>query len=306
MALAVLSIDLEARLAKLDEGMTRAQRLVERSGAQMERAFVGAAKAATSLVAIVGGVGFGALARSVLNGVDALNDFADATGTSVENASALEDIAARTGTSMDSAAGAVVRFNKELAETAKKDSEAARIFEKLGLNAAELRALDPAEALLKTAQALQGVASDGDKARLVQQLFGKSVREVAPFLKDLAEAGALNATVTSEQAKAAEDFNKAIFSLQKDIFDLARGAMQPLLEALTQVGGAFKSADQYADELTGSAAALAVPIQALTVLGANVAFVFKGVGTEIGAISAQAAALLRGDMAAVRDRKSVV
>lgn len=242
MTLATLSIDLEARLAKLDEGMTRAQRLVERSGAQMERAFVGATRAATGLITIVGGVGFGALARSVLNGVDALNDFADATGTSVENASALEDIARRTGTSVDTAAGSLVKFNSQLAESAKKESDAARIFQKLGLNAAELRKLDPAEALLRTAQALQGFADDGDKARIVQELFGKSVREVAPFLKDLAEAGRLNATVTTDQAKAAEDFNKAIFSLQKDITDLARSMLSDAIPALQAYVREYKAA----------------------------------------------------------------
>lgn len=245
MALATLSIDLEARLAKLDEGMTRAQRLIERSGAQMERAFSNATKAATSLVAVVGGVGFTALARSIINGVDALNDFADATGTSVENASALEDIAVRTGTSVDTAASALVKFNSQLSESAKKESEAARIFQRLGLNAAELRKLDPAEALLRTAQALQGFADDGDKARLIQELFGKSVREVAPFLKDLADAGQLNAKVTSEQAKAAEDLNKAIFSLQKDFSDLGRGILSdviPVVQRLVREFNAGKEA----------------------------------------------------------------
>ena len=56
----------------------------------------------------------------------------------------------------------------------------------IGLNAQELRRIDPAEALQRVAVALNRYSDDGNKARIVQELFGKSVRE-APFMKDLAE-----------------------------------------------------------------------------------------------------------------------
>lgn len=291
MALATLSIDLEARLAKLDEGMTRATRIVEKSGAQMNAAFAKASKAASAFIGLLGGASLGAYAASVIRGVDALNDFADATGTTVENASALEDIALRTGTSFEAAEGSLLRFNQALADAAKKDSDAARVFEQLGLNADELRRLDPAEALLRTAQALEGFAADGDRARAVQELFGKSVREVAPFLKDLAEAGQLNATVTTEQAAAAETYAKRTAELQKNVIDLTRTAVGPFLEASAAMAAALKGADVDFEALSGTAQALAVPMQALVVLGANVAFVFRGVGTEIGVLAAQAQVL---------------
>ena len=58
----------------------------------------------------------------------------------------------------------------------------------IGLNAQELRRIDPAEALQRVAVALNRYSDDGNKARIVQELFGKSVREVAPFMKDPAEA----------------------------------------------------------------------------------------------------------------------
>ena len=54
--------------------------------------------------------------------------------------------------------------------------------------------------------ALAGFADDGNKARLTQELFGKSLAEVAPLLKDLSTQGTLNAKVTKEQADAAEQF----------------------------------------------------------------------------------------------------
>ena len=172
-----------------------------------------------------------AWAKNITNGVDALNDLSDATGSSIENLSALEDIAARTGTSMDSVGAAMTKFNM-LLKDAKPGSDAEAALKALNLNIKELQSLDPAEALRQTATALAGFADDGNKARLVQELFGKSVKQVAPFLKDLAEKGALVATVTTDQAKAAEAFNKEIFSLQKNVTDLGRSLAGPLVEGI--------------------------------------------------------------------------
>lgn len=242
MAIARLSIDLEARLANLQAGLDKAGLLAERNAQRMQNAFSGASKA---LVA-AGGAMAAAFSVSVitqwvnrtLEGIDALNDLADATGASVENLSALEDIALRTGNSVESASDAVVKMNKALAD-AKPGSDQAAAFEALGLSVAELKRLDPVEAFQKLAIALQGFESDANKARLVQELFGKSLREMAPLLKDVAEAGTLNATVTKEQAQAAESLRKEWAALEKNALDLSRTIAGPLIGAMNNL---FKAA----------------------------------------------------------------
>lgn len=193
---------------------------------------------ALSVTGVLGGLGASlsagaafAWAKSITDGVDALNDLSDATGASIENISALEDVAVRTGTSMDSVGAALTKFNLVLKD-AKPGSDAEAAMKALNLNIKELQSLDPAEALRQTAVALSGFADDGNKARLVHELFGKFVKQVAPFLKDLAEKGALVATVTTDQAKAAEAFNKEIFSLQKNVTDLGRSLAGPLVEGI--------------------------------------------------------------------------
>lgn len=236
--LATLSINLEARLAELQTGFDKAARAAEKNAATIEARYNKLASAAAAVGAAIGGAfSAGALVqffRTTVNGIDALNDLADATGASIENLSALEDIAARTGTSLDSVGSALVKFNQQLSQ-AKPGSETVETLRLLGLNAEELRRLDPAEALRRTAVALASFADDGNKARLVQELFGKSVREVAPLLKDLAEAGQLNATVTTQQAKEAERFNQQLQSLGKEATDVARDLSGPLVEALNRV-----------------------------------------------------------------------
>lgn len=202
---------------------------------------------ALSVDSILGGLGVTlsagaafAWAKNVANGIDALNDLKDATGASVENLSALEDVAARTGTSFDTVGTSLTKFNSMLKD-AKPGSDAEAALRALNLNIKELQQLDPAEALRQTAVALAGFADDGNKARLVQELFGKSVREVAPFLKDLAEQGRLAGTVTTQQAEAAEAFNKQLFNLQKNILDLSRYLAGDLITSLNAAGAAMRT-----------------------------------------------------------------
>lgn len=235
MALATLSIDLEAKLAKMEQGFDRASRLSEKFALEQERRFNAIKGAATGIGAAIAGA-FTAtqlvqMTRATIDSLDALNDLKDATGASIENLSALEDIAARTGTSFEAVSSTLVKFNKVLGD-AKPGSEAANILKLIGLSAEELRRQDPAEALRLTAVALSQFADDVNKARVVQELFGKSIQEAAPFLKDLAEQGALNAKVTTEQAQAAEDFNKQLFNLQKNMADTGRSIVSDLLPAL--------------------------------------------------------------------------
>ena len=206
-----------------------------------------ALKASSAGISRIGGVVAGGLAvvglsvaglldkfKTVLDGVDRLNDLKDATGASIENLSALEDVAARTGTSMDTVSTAVIKFNKVLLE-AKPGSEMSKTLEAIGLNAQKLQALDPAEGLLKVAVALQGFANDGNKARFVQELFGKSIKEVAPLLKDLAEKGELVATVTTDQAERAERLTHALNSLGKSSQDAGRAILDGLAPSMAKL-----------------------------------------------------------------------
>lgn len=256
MALATLSIDLEARLAKFEAGMDKAARLAERNA---EAARASWARAASGIAGVAGGIA-GAFAgfsivdvvRSNIDALDQLNDVADATGASIENISALEDVARRTGTGIDTVSSALIKFNRELAD-AKADSPTALALEQIGLNAEELRRLDPAEALLKTAQALAIYEDDGDKARRVQELFGKSVKEIAPYLKDLAEQGQLNAKVTSAQAAEAERFNKSLYEFQARLGEGARALTSLMLPALnrfaTDITNALQAYGNFKDAL---------------------------------------------------------
>lgn len=236
--------------------------------------------------------------KSLADDLDALNDSADAVGDTVEALSALENVARRNGGNLDLVTSSLVKLNQQLSDT-KADNPASRALRAIGLDAAALRASSPSEALRQIAVALQGYEDNANKARLVQELFGKSVREVAPFLKDLADAGELNATVTSEQAAAAERFNKQLAATSTQVGNVARQIAGELLDSFQRITGGIDSSDASAAKFSGTARALAVPLEAVAVLGANVAFTLRGVGREIGGIAAQAASLATGNFRGV-------
>lgn len=236
MADAKIVLSAEDRASRVLKGLRGEMHSLQTSTVALRGALGAVGGAFAGAFSIAGILG---LTKSVVNGLDKLNDLADATGATVENLSALEDIAVRTGTSVDTLGDAIVKMNKALAD-AKPGSDQAAAFDALGLSIKELKALDPAEAFQKIAIALQGFASDGNKARLVQELFGRSLREVAPLLKEVSEAGALAGKVTKEQTDEAEKLKKEFAALEKNAIDLSRTIAGPMVTALNETIEAFR------------------------------------------------------------------
>lgn len=192
-----------------------------------------------SQLALVGGAatigGFMALVKGANDAIDALNDVVDATGSTIENVSALERVSRLYGHQTELSTTLLMKFNKELTGTIKPGSEAESVLKQLGLSAAELRRIDPAEALQRTAIALEQFANNGDRARATEILFGKATREGAAYLKDLAESGALVATVTTQQAEEAEKFNRELLKLKASGNALAQTLAMELVPALNNM-----------------------------------------------------------------------
>lgn len=191
-------------------------------------------------------VGMVALVRQSAEAIDKFNDLKDATGASIENISALDRIARETGSTYEVAASALVKFNKVLTEGGDEGSKAAAVLKALGLNVNELKAMDPAEAMRQTAVALSRWADDGNKARAVQILFGKSVQEVAPFLADLAKKTELTGQVSTQAADDMEKFNQAMARAKANAEDLWRALAMKVIPVINQVFDDFKTFGQKA------------------------------------------------------------
>lgn len=188
--------------------------------------------------------GLAAITKAQADAVDAYNDLKDATGASIENISALDEVGRRSGATFETVSSSLVKFNAALGEASDPQKGAGAVFKALGLDVQRLKQLDPAEAMRQTAQALSGFADDGNKARAVQELFGKSVREVAPLLKDLSEQSKLVAKVTTEEAEAAEKFNKQLFAMQASLNDIGRTLAMPVIQGFNNLVAGIKDANK--------------------------------------------------------------
>lgn len=231
-----------------------------------------------------------------VHAVNAFNDLRDATGASIENISALDRIARQTGGDFSTVSTTLVKFNQALTKTGDGSDDSVRVFKALGLSLEDLKKADPAEALLKTAIAFQGFAKDGEAARASQILFAKSIQEVAPFLKNLAEAGELVATTTTEAAEQAEVFNKQLLHMQATTTDAGRSIAMGVVPTMSQLADEFLGLKESGGAVPVAIDAIKITLQTLAVVGANTVFVFKAMGNEIGGIAAQLASLATGDI----------
>ena len=149
-------------------------RRVEKLGFNLDT-LKGTALGALGALAIpVSAAGLISMLNSTRDVVDGFNDLSDATGSSIEKISALDRLARETGGNFDQVSATLLKFNQVLKD-ADPDNGAGAVFKALNLEIEELKRLDPVDALRATAVALQGFADDGNKARAVQELFGKSV-----------------------------------------------------------------------------------------------------------------------------------
>lgn len=292
----VVSLGLDA--AEFTNGLTKAQfqakKFVDEIGANLSRA----ATAATALGAAVAG---GVLAiDKVAGSIAKYQDLADQIGSTASAVSSLQLAADQSETSLNTVASASVRLTQTLSKVDDESDAAARALKSIGLSFNEFRKLDPVKQLEQVAQQFAKFENGAGKTAAAVALFGKAGAELIPFLNDLAEAQGRSITLTDEQIRQADQFNKDIATLKSEFSSLVRVMVADLLPTFQALLDVFKDAGQSSGAFSAVGDAIRTVFETLTILGANVVFVFKGVGREIGAIAAQIAALATLDIRGFR------
>ncbi|NBQ13103.1 MAG: hypothetical protein EBU31_00470 [Proteobacteria bacterium] len=201
-------------------------------------------------VAVTGGVAAGL--TGIVRGLDALNDAADATGASLNNLAGLERLARINGGNLDQVTSAIVKLNQQLNGSDGSDSKSAIALKALGLEVDKLKQLDPADAIVQVGRALNQFADDGDKARLAQILFGKSLRELAPLLNDIGASTGEYAVESAKAAQEAEKFAKNAAQLGFVFEGFGRSLVGPVLEGLNAFIDRVRVAQRAGQGLAGS------------------------------------------------------
>jgi len=288
-----LLIDVEAKYAQFQDSLVQIERQSTDTVGKISQAFGGLNTILAGVGVSLGAAAFVAGLKQITDSIDALNDASDATGASVENLSALEAVARRNGETLDTVTTAAVKLNQALNEDAGGDK--AKILQAIGLSAQELRQQDPAQAVKTVADALAQYEDGGNKARIILELFGKSARELAPFLKDLAESGQLNATVTKQQAEEAERFNKLLFGMSEQFTQVGRAIASDVLPPMLALFSSVSDNTSGANAMKSGFDALATVFETVAVLGVNVAYVLTQIVEEINGLAVQAVAIAHLD-----------
>ncbi len=250
---------------------------------------------------------FAALVKGAIDSADELNKLSQKIGISVEALSTLQFAAQLSDVGLDTLKTGLKGLSANLTEARSGLGEGAALFQALGISVEEsagnLKSSDTI--LLEVADRFASFEDGATKTALAVKLFGKSGMDMIPFLNQgssgiralMQEAERLGLKLSTETAQAAEAFNDNLTALKASSSGLGISLATELLAPLRVVTDAIREGQ---GEATGFAAilggALKTTLEAILVLGVNVAYVFKSMGTEIGGMAAQLTALARLDI----------
>lgn len=235
MAIAKLSIDLEARLTKLESGLKQATSMAGQSASKMQSAFKGVALTFTGLAGALSLAGIKSAFDRYVEGAASMQKLAVITGTTTEKISALNSVARLSGTDVGQLESGMVRLSAALSKAGEEGKGTEKAFSALGLDSQKLIGMGTAEALQEVAKAFYTVEEGSSKTALAVSLFGKAGAELIPFLNELATSGDLAAKVTNEQGQAAKEYEQSLRKL-----DAAKSAVSKTISAeLVPVASVF-------------------------------------------------------------------
>lgn len=264
---------------------------------------------AASLAGSLGGAlavgGLTALVTGAIDAADNLRDLSQATGITVESLGGLGFAAGQNGGSLESVASAAGKLNKTLAEAAAGSKDALEPFKLLGISikdsAGQTKAADVVFAEL--ADKFKTFNDGPEKAALALKLFGKAGAEQIALLNEGGEALRANieyykrfSGVTAEVAANADQFNDTLGKVNLLSKSLGTNIAAELLPALQAVADELLAMKESGSGFSIVGTAIRVAFESISITVANVSFVLKAVGREIGAIAAQAVALGRLDL----------
>ncbi len=234
--------------------------------------------------------GFVSLIKSSIDAADHMNDLSKTTGLAVEQIAGLSLASKQSGADLDSVTASIDKLSKNIGTT--PDA-----FKKLGISAK-----DPLEAFKQLADVFNGINDPQLRAAVAAKALGKSWETTAPLLsegskkiQEMIDKGTALSGITKESAERADEFNDRIEELKTGLSGLVTKGIGPLLPLLIEAAKYFGESGNQAKEAAGGFNLLLETFKPLIVLAANVGYVFKQTGVEIGGMAAQLNLLAHGD-----------
>ncbi len=235
MAIATLSIDIEARLANLEAGLKKAVSLADRAGGQLNTAFSAAGAVVMTAAVATAVQQLTTLVSDTVEVTGAMKDMQESFGATAEGLSQIRAGAALGGKSIGDMEGPINKLTKALSAAQDVASDEAQAFKALGLNAEKLKSLAPDEVFIAVANASQNYADGVGKAAVMTALFGKEGAKLIPTMNDIAEVGSNYVKITQAQIDAADEFDKSVKRLAAGFADFKISAGNEIIPALNEI-----------------------------------------------------------------------
>lgn len=316
-SLGTLTVDMALQTAGFEQGMDKAARTADRKTRQIEREAAARAKAiedafmkmAAGVTAAWGALNLVQSVKGAADLSDQLSKLSQRTGVAVKQLSALNYAAGLNDATLQDLGNGLKGLSNKMLAAQGGSAEAGAAFAALGVKVTDSTGkLRPAEqVMLDIADAFSKMEDGAGKSALANKLMEESGIRLIPTLnngraglKAMADESERFNTQMATLAPVAVEFNDNLARVQVQGQGAAAtigNATIPALNALMVEMIELSRQTQFWD---GVAQAAKTTIEALSVTGVNVAYVFNGVGNEIGGIAAQLAALARGDLDAFR------
>lgn len=135
------------------------------------------------------------------------------TGATVEALTGLLAIGKFNNVGAEQLGGAMNKLASNLAGATEESKGAGKALETLGINFNQFKGMRPEEQIKAVADAMAQFEDGSGKSAVAMALFGKQGAQLLPFFHDLAEAGDLQAKMTTEQAAAAANLDDNLVRL---------------------------------------------------------------------------------------------
>jgi len=302
-------VDLLMRTGAFETDTARAEKLMKQRMKGIEESVNKAAAAAAGAGVVVAGA-MALMVKNASAAADELSKLSQRTGVTVQSLSALNYAASLNDASIQELGNGIKGLSNKMLAAQSGSKEAAAAFDALGISVTKsdgtLRSVDAV--LLDVAEAFAKIEDGAGKSAIANKLMEEAGIRLIPMLNNgrdglnsMAQEAELLGKTMEKLAPFSVELNDNITRLNTQQQTFAATLALATVPALNEVAKEILGASKETALFDLAAGAAKTTIETLAIVGANVAFVFAGVGREIGGVAAQMAALARLDFKAFSD-----
>lgn len=244
-----LDVAVRARIGSFLKGIAKARKSLARFSRAIPMANANIGKLGVGLAAVATG-GLALYTREAFKAIDASAKMSDVLGMSNKFYESLKYSAELGGVAVEQVGTAMRRFQKSVGDANVGSATAVRAFRTLGLESQKLSQMTPQDALLEVFDALNKLPNQFDRARVAQDVFGRTglqMLKVAEggseqFSRYTAQLEKFGVAIDRVDSAKVEQANDAWTTLGKIFEGVSRQIAINLAPLITEVAGSLTEA----------------------------------------------------------------